>query len=102
MLKVFKTEIIELLSTSENGRINIYCLVCTQHMDFLKIVYSETDAFLDNPGLLDKIALLCTLDDVVYISELGAKCSFAAMDGAALVGKLEIVKYLHLNRSEGC
>ncbi|OQR93449.1 hypothetical protein THRCLA_08446 [Thraustotheca clavata] len=51
---------------------------------------------------LDIAALHGNLDVVRKLHELGGSCTSAAMDNAAANGHFEIVKYLHVHRSEGC
>ncbi|EFA78110.1 hypothetical protein PPL_08758 [Heterostelium album PN500] len=42
------------------------------------------------------------LDILKYLLDQGAPCSFNVMDKAAEIRSLEIVEYLHFNRTEGC
>eukprot|EP01133_Synstelium_polycarpum_P017751 gene17751-21171_t len=67
----------------------------TERYDLLKSVTDLTD--YQKPPSLDVIKFFCQpcFDDRREIT-------YAAMDNAAKNGSLEIVKYLHDNRSEGC
>ncbi|KDO28659.1 hypothetical protein SPRG_06514 [Saprolegnia parasitica CBS 223.65] len=54
------------------------------------------------PGLLDDIAGRGFLPLVRTLHERGCSCSERAMDYAAANGHLEVVQFLHFNRTEGC
>ncbi|KDO28660.1 hypothetical protein SPRG_06515 [Saprolegnia parasitica CBS 223.65] len=54
------------------------------------------------PGLLDAIAGRGFLPLVQMLHERDFKCSARAMDTAASNGHLEVVRFLHFNRTEGC
>ena len=81
---------------------NIMIMVFNRRMDLLNIVYSESDVFLPHEQIMDQLASKDALDSIIYISEKGAKCSYRAIDNAAANGRLDIIKWLHQNRSEGC
>ena len=42
------------------------------------------------------------MEIVKYLTAIGASCSTSAMDWSARNGYLDIVQWLHFNRSEGC
>lgn len=77
---------------------NITIVSFYNRFDLLQSIYRETDEFLENKAVLDYVSGYGKLDAV----KLGASCSTEAMDLAAQSGHVEIVKYLHLNRQEGC
>ncbi|EQC33905.1 hypothetical protein SDRG_08585 [Saprolegnia diclina VS20] len=54
------------------------------------------------PSLLDDIAGKGFLPLVRSLHERGLDCSTVAMNEAATNGHLEVVKFLHFNRTEGC
>ncbi|KDO28615.1 hypothetical protein SPRG_06471 [Saprolegnia parasitica CBS 223.65] len=54
------------------------------------------------PSLLDGIAGRGFLSLVRSLHERGLECSTNAMDDAASNGHLEVVRFLHFNRTEGC
>ena len=104
MLKLFKTEIIKFLlyeGHNKNCR-KLIQLISDNRLDLVKIIYSETDAFLKIDKVLDDAASYGLIEYVIYLSEMGASCSTSALNNAAESGHLDIVKWLHFNRSEGC
>ncbi|OQR88244.1 hypothetical protein ACHHYP_07024 [Achlya hypogyna] len=52
--------------------------------------------------VMDYMAGLGHLDAVVFLTEAGFACTQYAMNVAAEYGHLEIVRYLHVARTEGC
>ena len=104
MITVFKTEIIEcLLKIDESKETHmVVSFVEYDRIDLLKIVYSATDAFLKITDVIDQAARNGSLECLEYLSEMGACCTTDAMDDASSNGHLDIVKWLHINRKEGC
>ena len=99
MLKVFKSDIVEFFLRDGEQMIQ---LIIDKRLDLIKIIYSETDAFLKIHNMLDLAAFKGLIELVIYLSEIGASCSTEAMDNAAESGYLEVIQFLHFNRSEGC
>ena len=97
IMSLFKNDMIECLLNPLN--IIYYCE--NNRVDLLKIVYTNTDHFQDITEIFDKAASI-NLDMVKYLNSAGASCTSKAMDNAASNGKIQIVKWLHRNRSEGC
>ncbi|KDO28661.1 hypothetical protein SPRG_06516 [Saprolegnia parasitica CBS 223.65] len=58
--------------------------------------------WLDYPALLDDVASQGFLPLVRLLHERGHECSTNAMGMAAANGHLEVVQFLHVNRTEGC
>ena len=98
MLKVLKTEIVEFFLRDEW---KLTELITGNRLDLIKIIYSETNAFLKIDNILDDAASYGLIEYVIYLSEMGASCSMEANVNAAECGHLDVVKWLHFNRSEG-
>ncbi|KDO28556.1 hypothetical protein SPRG_06414 [Saprolegnia parasitica CBS 223.65] len=58
--------------------------------------------WLTYSGILDDVAGKGFLPLVRSLHERGLECSRDAMDNAAANGHLEVVRFLHFNRTEGC
>ncbi|CAK4157269.1 unnamed protein product [Aphanomyces euteiches] len=68
--------------------------------DYQPVAMTHFD--LDDDGAMDKAAASGQLHLVKTMAAEGRRCTVHAMDGAATNGHLEVVKYLHSNRTEGC
>ena len=84
------------------GYHNIVDLARYNRLDLYEIVYLETDAFNGIDRVVDYASCYGNLEIVKYLTAIGASCSTSAMDWAARNGYLDIVQWLHFNRSEGC
>ncbi|KDO18174.1 hypothetical protein SPRG_16406 [Saprolegnia parasitica CBS 223.65] len=62
----------------------------------------DTFPWLHYPSLLDDVAIQGFLPLVQTLHERGFACSVDAMDFAAAEGHLDVVQFLHKNRTEGC
>ena len=82
--------------------LNIIKVAIYNRCDLLEIFYRETNEFLENIKIIDCAAKFFVLNSVRFLTESGASCSTDAMYNASGIGDIEVVKYLHLNRSEGC
>ena len=99
MLKVFKSEIVKFILRNERM---LTQLIARNRLDLIKIIYSETNAFLKIDCFLDEAASEGLIEVVIYLSEMGASCSTTAMENAARFGHFDVVRWLHFNRSEVC
>ena len=101
LIRLFKVDFFSFLqeSPSYSSRSNLGCISFCKRLDLLQILYNETDSFLNDDSVLDSAG---NIEIVKYLSNLGASCTTKAMDNAAFHGRLDIVKWLHVNRSEGC
>ena len=106
MFAKFKEEIIDFLKGEEeiSGICykNVSFISKYNRIDLCEIVYSETEAFNGIDWSLDLAAEFGNLEVVKYLTRMGASCSKRAMDGAATNVHLDIIQWLHLNRSERC
>ena len=104
LITVFKSETIGFLLSKEDKHVytRIISMAIFKRIDLLKITYNGTDSLLHVESILNITAVRGNLETVKVLTEMGALCLTKAMDGAALNGKLEIVKWLHENRFEGC
>ena len=71
-------------------------------LDLLELIYQKTPLFNENPDSLIIASKYGHLEIVQYLGGLNLACSSRAMDFAAYENHLDIVEWLHLNRSEGC
>ena len=104
LITVFKSETIKFLLSNNSDYYypRITFLAIYQRFDLLEMLYKATDAFLDVESLFDQYPEYGKLESLKYLTEMGAKCSTAAMDEAAESGHFDVVKWLHENRTEGC
>ena len=104
LITVFKSETIKLLSSKIeiNDYTRITYIALFKRFDLLEMLYKATGAFLDVKSIFDQYSNHGKLDSLKYLTEIGAKCSTNAMDSAARDGHIEVVQWLHENRSEGC
>ena len=102
MFAKFKKEIIDYLFMFHSDIQNIVYLARFNRLDLCEIVYLETDAFNGIDEVVNYASCFGNLEIVKYLTAIGASCSTYAMDWAARNGHLDIVQWLHLNRSEGC
>ena len=75
-------------------------------LDLLVIVFSETDQFNEYTDFADVASKYGNLNIIKYLSAQGVKfesdlAKLTPMEYAAENGHLEVLKWLHLNRSEG-
>ena len=80
MLKVFKSEIVKFILRNERM---LTQLIARNRLDLIKIIYSETNAFLKIDNILDDAASYGLIEYVIYLSEMGASCSTSAMNNAS-------------------
>ena len=101
LMTLYKQEMIEYLSDCSEylSKPKIQHLTEYSRLDLLKVVYSETNSFLGINCVLDEAK---SFEIIKYLTEMGASCSTVAMDNAVRRRDFEIVKWLHLNRTEGC
>ena len=98
MFVKFKKEIIDYLLLKPFGyHNNIVDLALYNRLDLFEIVYSETKVFNGIVRVVDLASF-----NFKCLTALGGSCSTYAMDWAAEGGHLDIVQWLHFNRSEGC
>ena len=109
MFAKFKDEIIEFLITKdikdEDDDRNYSLVVFISkynRLDLCEIVYSKTDSFNEIVRSLKLAAEFGNLKVAKYLSKLNVSCADDAMDYASKNGHLDVVQWLHLNRSEGC
>ena len=102
LITVFKSETIKYLKSENIGFPRITCIAIYQRFDLLEMLYQAADSFLDVESIFDQYSKHGKLESVKYLTEIGAKCSTNAIDRSALNFHLEVVKWLHENRSEGC
>lgn len=56
----------------------------------------------ENYATIDLAAKAGDFGAVVYLHKQKAKCTYLAMDWAAEIGRIDILEWLHNNRTEGC
>jgi len=101
---------------SLNGHFEIIKLLCEQkfkcvqatvnacinnHYDIAEFLIKK-NRLLPSPHGFDYTCFKGNYAIVQLLHESGARCTTNAMDMAAQMGHLDIVEYLHINRTEGC
>ncbi|OQR80566.1 hypothetical protein ACHHYP_17464 [Achlya hypogyna] len=57
---------------------------------------------LASPYAMDLVAMTGDMNLLQWFHQEGHKCTTTAMDGAAMNGHLDVVRFLHFERTEGC
>ncbi|KAL2914245.1 hypothetical protein HK105_206189 [Polyrhizophydium stewartii] len=65
-------------------------------------VLQQARSDLPTSDIMDAAACIGNLDLVQHMHERGFSCTTAAMDGAAENSHINVVRFLHDNRTEGC
>ena len=109
MFAKFKEEIIDFLKSDDIEDVDdeeyykaLSFISKYNRLDLCEIVYLETEAFNEINLSVDLATEFGNLEVVEYLTRMGAFCSTRAMDWAAMKGHLDVVKWLHFNRAEGC
>ena len=114
MFANFKDKLIEDLSMHEEDHVSNEWFISVSFMakynrlDLLEIVFSETDQFIDCSDFASLASINGNLNAIKFLSAQGAKFEsdftndFSTVEYAAVNGHLDVLKWLHLNRSEGC
>jgi hypothetical protein len=71
-------------------------------IDILKYCHENIKPITQFRGVFDSAAESGNLDLVKYLNSIESICSYRAMDWAAKCGRMEMLEWLHSNRSEGC
>lgn len=89
-------------AAAKNGHIDI--IKYLYYLDPKRKIYNKYAInYAARGGLLDIIIFIHTTNNEnIANCNYGRVCSKNAMDNAALIGNLNIIKWLHKNRTEGC